>query len=87
MTNQRMVFPEPAKNADDDEEPISEDLEKHTFSIDPQERSSRLPLAKHTALEEPFGGFPVVKITCDVVVCRWIGGSYPFSETLSRLIP
>ena len=70
MTNHRMVFPEPAKNADDDEKQIFEDLEEHTFAIDPQERAGRLPFAKHTALEEPFGGFPVVKIACDVVICR-----------------
>jgi hypothetical protein len=81
-----MVFPEPAENVDDDEEPISDDLEEHTFAIDPQERS-RVPLAKHAALEEPLGRFPVVKIVRDVVICRWIGGNYPFSETLSRLIP
>ena len=83
MTNQRIVFPEPAKNVDDDEEPISEDLEEHTFSIDPQERTTRLPLAKHTALEEPLGRFPVVNIARNVVICRWIGRNYPFSEALS----
>ncbi len=40
MTNQRMVFPEPAKNVDGDEGSIGEDLEEHTFAIDPQERAS-----------------------------------------------
>ena len=69
MTNQRMVFPEPAKNVDGDEGLIGEELEEHTFAIDPQERASRLPLAKHTALEEPLGSFPVVKIAGDVVIC------------------
>ena len=69
MTNQRMVFPEPAKNVDGDEGSIGEELEEHTFAIDPQETASRLPLAKHTALEEPLGSFPVVKITGDVVIC------------------
>ena len=69
MTNQRMVFPEPAKNVDGDEGSISEDLEEHTFSIDPQERAGRLPFAKHTALEEPLGSFPVVKIAGIVVIC------------------
>ena len=87
MTNHRMVFPEPAKNVNDNEELISEDLEKHTFAIYPQERTSQLPLAKRAALEEPPGRFPVVKIACDVVICRWVGGNYPFSETLSRLFP
>ena len=69
MTNQRMVFPEPAKNVDGDERLIGEELEEHTFAIDPQERASRLPFAKHTALEEPLGSFPVVKIASDVVIC------------------
>ena len=66
---------------------IGEELEEHTLAIDPQERASRLPFAKHTALEEPLGSFPVVKIAGDVVICRWIWGKYPFSETLSRLTP
>jgi hypothetical protein len=82
-----MVFPEPAENVDDNEESISEDVEDHTFAIDPQERTSRLPLAKQSTLEEPLSRFPVVKIVSDVVIRRWVGGKYPFSETLSRLIP
>ena len=69
VTNQRMVFPEPAKNMDGDEESIGEELEEHTFAIDPQERASQLPFAKHTALEEPLSSFPVVKIAGDVVIC------------------
>ena len=69
MTNHRMVFPEPAKNADGDEGSIGEELEEHTFAIDPQERASFLPFAKHTALEEPLGSFSMVKIAGDVVVC------------------
>ena len=69
MTNQRMVFPEPAKNVDNDEGSIGEDLEEHTFAIDPQERASRLPFTKHTALKEPLGSFPVVKIAGDVMIC------------------
>ena len=69
MTNHRMVFPEPAKNVDRDEGSIGEELEEHTFSIDPQEGTIRLPLVKHTALEEPLGSFPVVKIAGDVVIC------------------
>ena len=69
MTNQRMVFPEPAKNVDGDEGSIGKELEEHTFAINPQKRASRLPFAKHTALEEPLGSFLVVKIAGDVVIC------------------
>ena len=69
MTNQRIVFPEPAKNVDGDEGWIGGELEKHTFAIDPQKRTSRLPFAKHSALEEPLGGSLVVTIARDVVIC------------------
>ncbi len=70
MTNQRMVFPEPAKNVDGDEGSIGEGLEERTFAIDPQERAtSRLPFAKHTSMEEPLGSSPVVQIARDVVIC------------------
>ena len=69
MTNQRIVFPEPAKNVDGNEGLTGEELEEHTFAIDPQERTIRLPFAKHTALEEPLGSFPMVKIAGDVVIC------------------
>ena len=68
MTYQMMVFPEPAKNMDGDEGLIGEELEEHMFTIDPQQRASRLPLAKHTALKEPLGSFLVVKITGDVMI-------------------
>ena len=68
-TNQRIVFPEPAKKVDGDERSIGEELEEHTFAIDPQEGAIRLPFAKHTALEEPLGSFPVVKIAGNVLIC------------------
>ena len=64
-----MVFPEPAENVDGDEGSIGEELERLTFAIYPQERTSQLPFAKHTSFKEPLGRFPVVKIACDVVIC------------------
>ena len=69
MANQMMVFPEPAENVDGDEGSIGEELERLTFAIYPQERTSQLPFAKHTSFKEPLGRFPVVKIACDVVIC------------------
>ena len=48
---------------------IGEELEEHTFAIDPQEGAIRLPFTKHTTLEEPLGSFPVVEIASDVVIC------------------
>ena len=82
VTNQSIVFPEPAKNVDDDEGSISEEYEEHTFAIDPQERAGRLPFPKHTALEEPLSSSPVVTIARNVVISGWIRGKYPFSEAL-----
>jgi hypothetical protein len=64
-----MVFPEPAENADGDEGSIGEELERLTFAIYPQERTSRLPFAKHSTFKEPLSSFPVVKIAGDVVIC------------------
>ena len=69
MTNQRIVFPDPAKNVEGDEGPIGEKSEEGTFAIDPQERASRLPFAEHTAFEEPLGSSSVVNIARDVVIC------------------
>ena len=69
MTNQMIVFPEPAKNVDGDEESFGEELEEHTFAIDPQERACRVPFVKHTALKEPLCSLPVVKIAGDVMIC------------------
>ena len=40
MTNQRILLPEPAKNADGNQESIGEEKEEHTFAVDPQERTS-----------------------------------------------
>jgi hypothetical protein len=68
MTNQRMVFPEPAKSMKGDQGLIVEELQEHTFAIDPQEGAGQLPFGKYTALEEPLGSSPMVKITRDVVI-------------------
>ena len=69
MTNQMIVFPEPAENVDGNEGSIGEELERLTFAIYPQERTSRLPFAKHTTFKEPLGRFPMVKIAGDVLIC------------------
>ena len=67
--NQRMLLPEPAKNADGDQRSIGEEWEKHTFAVDPQERASGLPFCKNTALKEPLRCSPMVNVACDVVIC------------------
>jgi hypothetical protein len=68
MTNQRMVFPEPAESVNGDQGLIVGDLEEHTFAIDPQEGAGQLPFGKHTALEEPLGSSPVAKVARDVMI-------------------
>jgi hypothetical protein len=69
MTNQRMVLPEPAKNADGGQGQIEEELEKHTFAVDPQERAIGLPFCKHTASKEPLCCSSKVSVACDVLIC------------------
>jgi hypothetical protein len=65
-----MVFPEPAKNGDDDEGSIGEELEKHTFAIDPQKGAGQLPFGKNTVttLEKPLRSSPMAKVARDVVI-------------------
>ena len=69
ITNQRIVFPDPAENVEGDEGPIGEEWEERTFAIDPQERARRFPFSKHTAFEEPLGTSSVVNIARNVVIC------------------
>ena len=68
MTNQRMVFPEPAKSMNGGQGLVIEDLKLHTFAMDPQEGPGQLPFVKHTALEEPSGSSPVAKVARNVMI-------------------
>ena len=82
-----MLLPEPAKNAGSGQGSIGEEWEEHTFTVDPQERSHRLPLRKGTALKEPLRRSPLVDFGCDVLIRRWIWWGYPSPKALSQLIP
>jgi hypothetical protein len=83
-----MLLPEPAKNLGDRyQRSIWEKLDEHTFAVDPQERPIRLPSRKDTSPKEPFGCSPMVDVTCNVVICRWIWWSNPSSKALSQLVP
>ena len=59
MTDQRMLFPEPAKNADGDQEWIGEKWGEHTFAIDPQESANRLPFCQTHFLGSTAGAWAV----------------------------
>ena len=69
MTDQRMLFPEPAKNADGDWEKIGNEYGEHTFAIDPQERAGGFPFRKDPATKEPLSRSIVLDAARDVVIC------------------
>ncbi len=50
------------------QESIGEEWEEHTFAVDPQERSSRLPFPEYAVSKEPLGCSPVMNVACDVVI-------------------
>ena len=50
---------------------------ERTFSVDPQEGANRLPLDEDTALKEPDRRSFVMSLSCNVVICGWVGGREP----------
>ena len=50
---------------------------KGTLSVDPEQRTAPLPLLACVAFHEPHGGAFVARITCRVVIYRWIRGREP----------
>jgi hypothetical protein len=69
MTDQRMLFPEPAKNASDYQERIEDEGGEHTFAMNPQESANRFPIRKDPAPKEPLSGSIMLNAARDVVVC------------------
>jgi hypothetical protein len=59
----------------------------HTFTMDPQEETCRLPFLKCAALSEPRRSSIEVISACDVMVCRGIRRGEPASDVLLKLIP
>ena len=78
-----MLLPEPAKNADGDQMSLEEELGKHTFAADPQERASGLPFPENTAFKEPFCRSSEMNVARNVVVYCWIWWSDPSPKALS----
>ena len=74
MTNQSVVFPEPAKQIGGHQELRREISNERTFSLNPEEGAVCHPIGEHAAIEKPRGGV-MVHIARAVVVCgriRWI---------------
>jgi len=63
-----------------------EALETRTIPVGPQERARRLPFLVDITLEEPRGGSIVVRITCSVVIDRWIRGGEPLMNVFLQMI-
>src|SRR6266404_1735752 len=87
MTDQRMLFPEPAKNRDAHQTWIGEAWRKHTFTTYPQEGAIGFPFLESTAAKEPLSRSAVLDTACDIVICRWIRRRSPSSKVLSHLVP
>jgi hypothetical protein len=68
MTDQRMLFPEPAEG-NDHQQQSGGGLWERTFAIDPQERASGFPFRKDSAAKEPLSRPIVLNTACDVVIC------------------
>jgi hypothetical protein len=77
-TNQMTLFPEPAKETEDDQcSSHGEGQMKRTFSMYPQERVSGFPLIEYTALEKPLSCAVVMSFACSIMIDGRIWGRKP----------
>jgi len=70
MTDQRTLFPEPAKN-EEGCRLLRVDRGRggeRTLAIDPQERGNGFPFAKYSALKEPLGRSLMLDTARDVII-------------------
>ena len=86
VTNQSMLFPERLQDGSSAAVKL-ESSGRHTFSVNPQQRSSRFPFLEDTSFEKPFRISLMVSATGDVVVNRRIWRREPFVKLLSQLVP
>lgn len=63
-----MLFPDPAKKSKVVSGEGRESIENRTFSLDPQERTRRLPIIVDGAFNQPCGGPGVVRFTRRTVI-------------------
>ena len=69
MTDQRMLFPEPAKDAENHQKWVGKEWRRHTLSMDPQEGASGFPLPKDSAAKEPLSCSVMLNTARDAVIC------------------
>ena len=58
----------------------------HTFSVNPKQRTSCLPLLKDAPLKEPGRGSFVVSAACNVMVGGRVWWGEPFVKALPHLV-
>ena len=87
MTNQRMLFPDPATQIGNHQFPNVKRQEELTFSMDPQERSGRHPVIEYVASKEPRGRSLMLGLACIVLICGRVWRRKPFVNVLFYLCP
>ena len=87
MTNQRMLFPDPAMQIGGHEDLSSKRHVELTLSMDPQERSDRDPVLEYSTVEEPHSCSLILSLAPDVVICGRVRGRKPFANVLFNLCP
>jgi hypothetical protein len=70
---------------------ISENIQReieqvHTFSVNPEQRTSCLPLLKDAPLKEPGRGSLVVSTACSVMVGGWVWWGEPSVKAFPHLV-
>src|SRR6266702_6439023 len=90
ITNQRMLFPEPATMIRSDQVLGGyEGAEGRTFPVDPQQGYGGLglPVHKCTSLEEPRCRPPMLSVVRDILISGWIRRRQPRSVVPPGLSP
>ena len=86
MTDQRMLFPEPAKRGAIRRH-VNSTSYAQTFAMEPQQGALRLPFLIDVLVENPHCGSLVLRVARDVVICRGIRRGQPSLEVLNDPLP
>jgi hypothetical protein len=88
MTYKSVLFPAPALVIGINEllvERTCQWFRKHTFAVNPQERTSRVPVFQRFGLEKPCSGFTISCFRDEVVVRRRVRGREPILNVRFQL--
>jgi hypothetical protein len=85
MTNQRILFPDPAVKIGVHQVMSSKGYDGLTFSVNPQERTGQHPVLEYHALKEPPGSSLRFDLARSVVICGRIRRRKPFLNVLFYL--